>query len=563
MQLVSILIRADAGGITGTGHVMRMIGLAQAYLRRGGSVTMASINCPPKLVERVLSYGITHHSIKASQPGAADDAQLTLELAKELGVQWLVLDGYNFDYAYQKCVKKSGLSLLCTDDHGYSNRWYCDAILNQNLDAELRASYQNDFPESKVLSGVSYCLLREEFLQSQALKSEWVMIQSLLVTLGGSDPENATKAVLCFLNQACTRSLHIRVLVGADNSHIEELRSFDEGHHQVEIVQNATNMAEQYAWADGIISAGGSTCWEWLYCGLPGAIVTIAENQLPIVESLTESRQVALSLGWFNDPTFGASIKRLSQWIDAPSEICDWQAARHLVDARGADRVVALLNHQLKVNIIIASKSWLMDSIDALQQNLEAFGHEVEVVTRPEELGRGDILFILSYWNLLSDEALSKHVHNLVVHESALPEGKGWSPLTWQVLEGKSNIPITLFEATNEVDAGDIYLRAQIYLEGHELIDGIRSLQAQATFDLCKEFVMQYPQIVSTKQAQSGEETYYPRRGTKDSRLDLELSLSDQFNLLRVVDNDSYPAFFEYNNNRYVLKIEKCNEDII
>ena len=75
--------------------------------------------------------------------------------------------------------------------------------------------------------------------------------------------------------------------------------------------------------------------------------------------------------------------------------------------------------------------------------------------------------------------------------------------MTWQVLEGKSNIPITLFEASNEVDAGDIYLRAQIYLEGHELIDGIRSLQAQATFDLCKEFVMQYPQIVSTKQAQS------------------------------------------------------------
>ena len=147
---------------------------------------------------------------------------------------------------------------MCTDDHAYSNRWYCDAILNQNLDAELRASYQNDFPESKVLSGVSYCLFREELLQSQALKSEWVMIQSLLVTLGGSDPENATKAVLCLLNQACMRSLHIRVLVGADNAHIEELRSFDEGHHQVEIVQNATNMAEQYAWADGIISAGGA-----------------------------------------------------------------------------------------------------------------------------------------------------------------------------------------------------------------------------------------------------------------------------------------------------------------
>lgn len=340
-QLNKLLIRADACMISGTGHVMRMIALAQAYLRCGGKVSMASVNCPPQLVKRVLGYGITHYSINATQPGGADDAQLTLELAKELGVQWLVLDGYHFDYAYQKCVKKSGLSLLCTDDHGYSNRWYCDAILNQNLDAELRASYQNDFLESKVLSGISYCLLREEFLQSQALKSEWGMIESLLVTLGGYDPENATKAVLCLLNQASTRSLHIRVLVGADNSHIEELCSF-EGHHQVEIVQNATNMAEQYAWADGIISAGGSTCWEWLYYGLPGAIVTIADNQLPIIQALTNKRKVALSLGDLKD--YDANIiSDVESWLNAPDSILDRELTKTLIDGFGVERVASFL----------------------------------------------------------------------------------------------------------------------------------------------------------------------------------------------------------------------------
>jgi UDP-2,4-diacetamido-2,4,6-trideoxy-beta-L-altropyranose hydrolase len=342
MRLKRILIRADAGGTTGTGHVMRMIALAQAYLRRGGSVAMASMNCPEALVERLRSHGITHRIIKAAQPGDSDDAQLTTELAKELGVQWLVVDGYHFDYEFQKRVKNSELSLLCTDDHGYSERWCCDAILNQNLDADLRVSYKNDLPDAKVLAGASFCLLREEFLSSQTTKRTWGRIESLLVTLGGSDSKNATEATLQLLNQSCKRPLKVRVLAGVDNPHIERLRSF-ESQHQIEVVQNATDMPEQYAWADGIISAGGSTCWEWIYLGLPGAIVTIADNQLPIVQALTKSRQAALSLGWFNNFNTNVPCAELGSWLKDPCSIVDSNVANGLIDGLGAERVCQFL----------------------------------------------------------------------------------------------------------------------------------------------------------------------------------------------------------------------------
>ena len=342
MKLNRILIRADAGGITGTGHVMRMIALAQGYLRRGGSVSLASVNCPETLVERVRSHGIMHHTIKAAQSGDSEDARLTAELAQELGVQWLVVDGYHFDYDYQKHVKQSGLSLLCTDDHGYSDRWHCDAILNQNLDADLEIEYKSDLPDTRILAGSRFCLFREEFLSSQTAKRTWGRIESLLVTLGGSDAENATEATLKLLDQSATFPLEIRVLAGADNPHIQRLRSF-KSHHHIEVVQNATNMPEQYAWADGIISAGGSTCWEWLYLGLPGAIVTIADNQLPIVQALTEQRQAALPLGWFNQSEFENQGAPLSAWLDSPSECCDAQVAGGIIDGFGADRVVSHL----------------------------------------------------------------------------------------------------------------------------------------------------------------------------------------------------------------------------
>lgn len=43
-----------------------------------------------------------------------------------------------------------------------------------------------------------------------------------------------------------------------------------------------------------------------------------------------------------------------------------------------------------------------------------------------------------------------------------------------------------------------------------------------------------------------GEESFYSRRMLKDSELDVNKSIREQFNLLRVADNNKYSAFFSY-----------------
>ena len=42
---------------------------------------------------------------------------------------------------------------------------------------------------------------------------------------------------------------------------------------------------------------------------------------------------------------------------------------------------------------------------------------------------------------------------------------------------------------------------------------------------------------------------------------DSNKSLKEQFNLLRIVDNINYPAFFELDRHKYILKIEKANDE--
>ena len=164
-----------------------------------------------------------------------------------------------------------------------------------------------------------------------------------------------------------------------------------------------------------------------------------------------------------------------------------------------------------------------------------------------------DVLFILSYHKIIPKKHL-KHQHNIVIHASALPQGKGWAPLFWQVLEDKNKIPFSMFEASMGVDDGDIYMQKTLELSGYELNKELREKQANFTIDMCLEFLDNYAKYKKPKY-QIGEESFYKKRGAKDSELDINKTIKEQFNLLRIVNNDDYPAFFEIDGHRYVLNI--------
>jgi methionyl-tRNA formyltransferase len=195
--------------------------------------------------------------------------------------------------------------------------------------------------------------------------------------------------------------------------------------------------------------------------------------------------------------------------------------------------------------------------ISALLLDWLAQGHCVAWAHDAVDLPGGDLCFYLSYGSIVDSEKRSCYQHNLVVHESDLPQGRGWSPLTWQILEGRNRIPLTLFEAVDTVDAGLVYLQEWIDFQGNELVDELRAGQGEATVSLCRRFVLAYPEIVDTGQEQTGEASYYARRRPAHSRLDADKTIREQFNHLRVVDNERYPAFFDFGGKRFLITICK------
>ena len=166
-----------------------------------------------------------------------------------------------------------------------------------------------------------------------------------------------------------------------------------------------------------------------------------------------------------------------------------------------------------------------------------------------------EIVFILGFTRILPKSFLDSNKLNLVVHESDLPEGKGFSPVQWQILEGKTRIPVCLFEATESLDSGDILGRAFIELDGYELFDQIRQKQAMATLELVKRFLIEYSHNRRTKQF--GESSFYRRRKEKDDELDVNKTIKEQFNHFRIANNEEYPLYFVIDGHKYYLRISK------
>lgn len=209
-----------------------------------------------------------------------------------------------------------------------------------------------------------------------------------------------------------------------------------------------------------------------------------------------------------------------------------------------------------KVAVLTSKDSWFATYAKEFAILLQKKGFHSKFFNEYEKIPESfNFVFILSYSNIIDRKLLTRHTHNIVIHGSGLPKGRGWSPISWQILEGRNKIPITLFEASEGIDEGRIYIKDRLCFKGDELNDEIREAQVRKTIELCLRFLNEYRRL--KPQEQKGRAAYYKKRAPEDSMLDINKALKKQFNLLRIVNNKEYPAFFYYKGNKYILEIHK------
>jgi len=276
-----------------------------------------------------------------ASPGSEEDAAETARLCR--GMSAAVLDGYHFDAGFQERVRSGGVRLAVIDDYGHLDHYSADIILNQNLYAS-EEMYRPRAPSAQLLLGTEYALLRPAFSSWLRWEREFpATAQKMLITLGGGNAGNAFLKAVRSVFLAGMRDRDVRVLIGPGHPEREAVQKETDGRAGIELVGYTENMPSLLAWADIAVTAGGSTCWEAAFMGLPSVVVVLADNQERIADCL-DRIGAAINLGYagtIRENDMSRILKALTGNREARTRMS--RIGRKLVDGMGAARAAERL----------------------------------------------------------------------------------------------------------------------------------------------------------------------------------------------------------------------------
>lgn len=339
---MNVLFRTDASESVGTGHLMRCMTLGSALKKNGVSVTFACrpLAEPLRLATRARGFELL--SVDAPEAAQQADAHATLAAVGTRKFDWMIVDHYGLDAAWELRMREASRLSLVIDD--VANRPHnCDVLLDQNLRRDGGSGYDRYLPTGcERLLGPRYALLDESFAE-QRRRLAVTERRAILISFGGSDPHSLTLPVLRALLQDTRRTSPIDVVVGALHRDAHAIEAAVAGAADVTVHRATREMAPLMAQAKIYIGAGGSTSWERCCLALPGVVVAVAENQEELCAAL-EAAGSHVYLGKGSKVSPAEIAQAALELLASPASLerlADRSAA--IVDGHGAARVAARL----------------------------------------------------------------------------------------------------------------------------------------------------------------------------------------------------------------------------
>jgi UDP-2,4-diacetamido-2,4,6-trideoxy-beta-L-altropyranose hydrolase len=334
-----VAFRVDADSAMGAGHFMRCLSLAYACRARGGEPVFFTSTTVEGLLSRIRAAGFDHVQIEPDSPDLGARAVGVWASANKQS--WFVLDGYQFQGAFQLVIAQSGARLMVIDDYVRLPRYHADMILDQNLSSETRR--YPVAPTCRLLLGPNYALLAPAFIEANVEERTYPeRVRRILVTLGAADPVRATSLVLSALGSMDMTGMDVTVVIGGANPHGAEIRQVSES-SRFRVVADVANMPELMSEADLAITAAGTTSLEICRMGLPAVIITLVDNQRDIAAALADSG-AGIGMGWHEDVTEAALRDAILRLVhDRAERERISLTGRQLVDGHGASRVVSAM----------------------------------------------------------------------------------------------------------------------------------------------------------------------------------------------------------------------------
>lgn len=277
-----IAIRCDASGDTGTGHLGRCLTLADELTRHGGHSCFLTNDHP---LSRNLLAGSGHdvHFLAAAECGDwARDAQACRAALATRAVDWLVVDHYGLDARWEAAARDLGNGLLVIDD--LADRPHQGDVVVDAGFTRVEADYLPWVAaESLVMTGTRFALLKHHFGGLHGAAPRWPSVRRVHVFLGGGDAAKWLPGCCEAVLQA-DAGLSVAAVGTAEPGAMHALGERFPG--QLEWSRHVDDMAAHMSRCDIAVGSPGTATWERACIGLPSALISTADNQVPILQAL-------------------------------------------------------------------------------------------------------------------------------------------------------------------------------------------------------------------------------------------------------------------------------------
>jgi methionyl-tRNA formyltransferase len=206
-------------------------------------------------------------------------------------------------------------------------------------------------------------------------------------------------------------------------------------------------------------------------------------------------------------------------------------------------------------NVIASSKPWHRSISEDLQTSTD---QRFQLISDPADLTFARLTelqpryIFFPHWSHRIPPDVYRSFECVIFHMTDLPFGRGGSPLQNLIVRGIYETQISALRCVEELDAGPIYLKRHLSLQG--AAEEIYLRASRVIEQMIAEIVSSNSQPFE----QTGEATLFKRRTPAEGCLLDAMSLDQAFDRIRMLDADGYPKAF-INAGKFRFEFTRAN----
>jgi UDP-2,4-diacetamido-2,4,6-trideoxy-beta-L-altropyranose hydrolase len=254
-----------------------------------------------------------------------------------------VIDHYGLEADYERSIGDAGARVVVFDDLA-DRAHHCSILVDPTpvpREQNYRARTGNT---ARLLLGPAYAMIADAWLSRRpaalARLASATKVERVFVSMGGTDPTNATGRVLNALTRA-KLDVHIDAVLGAQSPYRDDVLRLQNERLAIHVAH--PDNAALAAKADLAIGAAGTSSFERAVLGLPSIMIPLSENQRDLAATFAEAQAAEVLQHQVLDTPPALVEHFLDLALDTEKRRRMSQRAAALTDGRGRLRLLAAI----------------------------------------------------------------------------------------------------------------------------------------------------------------------------------------------------------------------------